>query len=226
MTSQLLFPSIFVDNRQEIFKENKGKFLVIEGIDCSGKSTQSGLLLKYLMKNNIPSVFFTFPDYTTNSGVKIKNYLQGKSNFDKNYFEMLQHINKVEKQNIILDYLKNGYYVICNRYIESQYVYGQLEGYSLDCLMSINDSLPQSNIVFVLDLPIHIIKSRLEGRKRKYGKVDRYEENTELLEKAREKYLELAQKFDNWIVIDCYKKGMKQINEEIISKLTLVLKVI
>ena len=221
-----LFPSIFVDNRQ-ISNDNKGKILTMDGIDASGKRTQSGLLLRHFMRNDIPCTFYSFPDYTTNSGILIKKYLQGNLPImTKREFEKMNMINKLEKKRDILEHLNNGYYVVCDRYIESQYVYGQLEGFELDYIQSINEDLPQSDIVFILDLPIRVIKKRLETRKRKYGRTDKYEENIDFLSKAREKYLELAQKFDNWIVIDCYKKTMKQINQEIISKLTLVLKVI
>ena len=57
----------------------KGKLIVIEGTDCSGKETQSKLLIEKLNKNNIKCEYFSFPNYSSPSGKIVGLSFLGKS---------------------------------------------------------------------------------------------------------------------------------------------------
>ena len=56
----------------------KGKLIVIEGLDGSGKGTQSTLLLKKLGGLDIPAVKVSFPDYEDRASGALKMYLDGE----------------------------------------------------------------------------------------------------------------------------------------------------
>lgn len=56
----------------------RGKLIVIEGTDCSGKQTQSDLLLKYLNDNGIKTKKFSFPMYDTPTGKIVGGPYLGK----------------------------------------------------------------------------------------------------------------------------------------------------
>ena len=59
-----------------------GKLIVIEGVDASGKATQTGLLYTYLKEKYEKSEKIEFPDYESNSSSLVKMYLSG--DFGKN----------------------------------------------------------------------------------------------------------------------------------------------
>lgn len=215
----------------------EGKIISIEGIDAVGKTTQTGLLLDYILnEQNITKVkVYSFPDYTTETGKIIYDYLHnpkhdyrtkmftndyGETITGKRVFEIMQKNNKMEKLPGIVQELKSNYTLIMNRYIESQYVYGTLEGFDIHWLKQINSQLPKSDIVFVLALPIHKIKERLKRRKNK----DIYEKNLKFLQKAQDRYFELAQEFDNWIIIGCDGKSSEQIHNDMITRMYLILR--
>ena len=110
---------------------NKGKLIVIEGTDCSGKDTQSKLLVKRLREDGIKIEEKGFPMYNTPTGYIIGANLLGKSNMGKCIFpegttnvpakvaalyyaaDRLYNIESIKK---LLD---NGINVILDRYVES-----------------------------------------------------------------------------------------------------------
>ena len=58
----------------------RGKLIVIEGTDCSGKDTQSNLLVKELNLKGINSIKLSFPMYDTPTGRIIGEAFLGKGN--------------------------------------------------------------------------------------------------------------------------------------------------
>lgn len=214
----------------------EGKIITFEGIDSTGKTTQTGLMLDYILNTEqITKVkVYSFPDYSTETGKTIYDYLHnpkhkyhtslftndnGETITGKKIFELMQKNNKMEKLPGIVQELKSGYTLIMNRYVESQYVYGGLEGFDIHWLRQINNQIPKSDIVFVLVLSIDEIRARLVRRTNR----DIYEKDIQFLKKAQNRYLELAEEHDNWIVIDCNNKTIKQIHNEIVDKMKLVL---
>ena len=109
----------------------KGKLIVIEGNDCSGKETQSQLLLQRLLREGKKVEKLSFPDYNSPTGKIVGGPYLGKEDMIKSYFEegptnvdpkvaalfyaadrryALPEINKL---------IEEGYYVILDRYVES-----------------------------------------------------------------------------------------------------------
>ncbi len=57
---------------------SKGKLIVIEGLDGSGKATQAKLLAQHLARQGMPVREITFPDYDSDSSALVKMYLAGQ----------------------------------------------------------------------------------------------------------------------------------------------------
>ncbi len=59
-------------------KNEKGLFVVIEGIDHTGKETQSKILVKRLKRSGFKTSYFDFPQYKQRSAVFVEDYLTGE----------------------------------------------------------------------------------------------------------------------------------------------------
>jgi len=173
----------------------KGLIIGIEGIDASGKRTQSSLLESWLREKGIQTKTLSFPDYKTYLGIELKRFFSGERSYSPRVRHMLLAANRWEKREEIENYLSEGIIVIMDRYTESNLVYGVANGLPLDWLIGLEEGLPRTNLVIVLDAPTRKIFNRKTNPK------DKYEENLALQERARTIYLELAKRF-RWVVID------------------------
>lgn len=63
----------------------KGKLIVIEGLDGSGKATQTGLLYRALEKSGTAVRKISFPDYSSDSSALVKMYLNGEFGSDPDW---------------------------------------------------------------------------------------------------------------------------------------------
>ncbi len=108
----------------------KGKFIVFEGIDGSGKSTQLKMLAEALRENGIKCVETLEPTYGT-VGVVLHDILSGKKKADPKVTaalfvaDRLDHLTNAE--NGVIKMLEEGITVICDRYYFSSYAYQSVE---------------------------------------------------------------------------------------------------
>ena len=65
----------------------RGKLIVVEGTDCSGKETQTNLLMKILENNDIPVTKFSFPNYESPTGKIIAGPYLGKPYVSNSWFK-------------------------------------------------------------------------------------------------------------------------------------------
>jgi thymidylate kinase len=104
-----------------------GKFIVFEGIDCSGKTTQAKRLVDYLNNELHKPAVFTFEPGDTEYGKHLRLAMGGEYNKEKisnaeNLFLFLA--DRVHHMRIkVIPLLMKGYYVICDRYIYSTDAY-------------------------------------------------------------------------------------------------------
>lgn len=180
-------------------KFKSGKLIVFEGLDKSGKTTQSKILHKYLTCNyNESTQYLSFPDYSTSIGQEIKDFLQGNSKYNNQVKHLLLAANRWEKKEKIEEYLNQGNSVIINRYYQSNLAYGKANGLDYEWLSNIDKGLPKEDITIFLDIDPEIsIKRGLVNN----FQLDEFEKNKEFLRKVRENYLEMAKK-NNWVKID------------------------
>lgn len=215
----------------------RGKLIIVEGTDCSGKETQTNMLCERLTGDGIAVYKTGFPMYDTPTGKIIggpylgKEYIssgwfnEGASNVDPKvaslYFAADRRYNIAK----INEKLENGYHVILDRYVYSNMAHqgGKITDsvdrkkmYEwLDKLEFGLLELPRPDIAIFLHMPYEqacmLKKSRAE-------KADQHESDVEHLKHSEQAYIELANAYD-WKTIECniesQIKSIKDINDEI-----------
>jgi len=169
--------------------------ICIEGIDASGKATQSNLLCERLNNSGFVCESIGFPDYRTPIGLNIRAYLNGDFPLSPEVRQLLYVANRWEKSADIIDWLNSGKLVVADRYIPSGLAYGLANGLDLEWMLSLEEGLPSSDLVIVLDISVKTAVKRFLRRR------DIYEKKESYLKKVRESYLHLSKKF-GWVVID------------------------
>ena len=183
--------------------------IVIEGGDQAGKKTQSELLAKALKARKLKTKIFSFPDYTTPIGKKIKNYLNGKQKFPPQVIHCLLAANRWEKLDEIKKAISKNSVLIMNRYYQSNLIYGLVNGLPAKWLEHLDAGLPQADLVIVLDV------KQKEAFKRKQSRRDKFEKNKEFSQKISSAYRTLAKK-KHWKVIDA-SKTKDQVHNEVMK---------
>lgn len=192
---------------------NKGRLIVLEGMDKAGKGTQCKLLNEYLNKNGKKSQVLDFPDYTTALGKEIRKFLNGKNNFPLEVQHMLLSANRWEKKETILNILNTGTTIIMDRYYQSNLVYGLSNGLDLDWLANLDKGLPKEDLVIILEI------SSNTSNKRVINHRDIFEKNNNLLIKVKKNYQKLAQIY-GWYIIDG-ERSIKEVHQNICNLLRI-----
>ena len=108
-----------------------GKFIVIEGTDCSGKETQSKLLVEKLEKLGKKAIRLTFPNYDSPTGKIVGGpylgkkeicecwFKEGAVNLDPKVASLYYAADRKYNENSIKKYLDDDYFIICDRYVSS-----------------------------------------------------------------------------------------------------------
>ncbi|MES2437326.1 MAG: deoxynucleoside kinase [Patescibacteria group bacterium] len=228
----------------------KGKFIVIDGIDGSGKATQVGLLKKRLLKEKVKVKTIDFPRYYNNFfGKLIGEYLSGKYGdfieVDPRIASVLYAADRLESSKDIKKWLDEGYVVIADRYVSANQIHqaGKVENLKerqeflkwLDTMEYKVFGIPKPDKVIYLDVPYEVSKEWLQKkvslRKKKYldgGNKDVAEDNLIHLKNSRASALLLAESNKNWTRIECCD-GMvcmlpEQVNDEVYKVVKKIIK--
>lgn len=163
----------------------KGKFIVFEGIDGCGKSTQSALLHNFLKKNNIPCQKTAEPT-EGEIGLLLRKYLSGKAAAPASAMAMLFAADRLEhitsERDGILSLLEDGITVICDRYVLSSCAY-QAEEIGLKEVIGLNQkalSLCPPDLTVLLEISPRNALSRIDSR----GSREYYEGEGRLMKTA------------------------------------------
>lgn len=172
-----------------------GQLIVIDGIDQSGKKTQTELLARKIRHHGFSCIIWSFPAYHTVIGRRLKAYLVGKEKLELRVIHLLYAANKWEVAAKINEQKARGIVVIANRYTPSNLAYGAVHGLSLNWLKTLEADLPKPNQIFILDVPVKISFGR------KTRQRDIHEEDAAYLNRVRRMYLRLAKQYD-WTVVN------------------------
>ena len=167
-----------------------GCFIVFEGIEGSGKTTQLNLLAQKLEKQKYDVVKTREPTKYL-IGNLIRNILYGNFQVEDETLALLFAADRVEHtKKIILPALKQGKIVLCDRYLYSSLSYqtiGISKPLSLEWIKTINKYAVQPDIIIYLDVPAEVGLYRLESGQRRI-KDYKYFLNEKKLNKIREMY--------------------------------------
>lgn len=159
-----------------------GKFIVIEGIDGAGKSTQAEILSKKLKLNL--KVLTTYEPTNSPIGMLIRKQLKNEWQISNQCLELLfaadraDHLNKQ-----IIPALQNNVIVICDRYIPSSLAYGSIANDFL-WIMALNQQFIIPDIIIYLDIDPRISLARLQKER---NSLELYEK-LETLQKVSQNY--------------------------------------
>ncbi len=190
-------------------------FIVFEGIDGAGSTTQSKLLYEFLVSKGF-NVLLTKEPTNSEIGKLIRKALKKEielSNLTLQLLFIADRANHLEKE--ILPALKSGKIVVCDRYFLSTIAYGMLD-LDRDWLINLNSKFLFPHIIFLLDVDPKIAIKRISSSK---SEKELFEKE-EILKKVRENYLQLAKEFKNVYIIDA-SKSIEEVFEsvkEIVSK--------
>lgn len=218
----------------------KGKFIVLDGNDGSGKATQSKLLRGHLAEAGIDSIMMDFPAYDRNFfGAFIGECLAGKRgdflHMDPKIASALYALDRLESSENIRTALEKGKVVIADRFASSNQIHqgGKIADEQertifltwLDKMEHEILKIPRPDFIIYLRVPVEIsLKLLLEKRATKNqllgaGVKDTVEEDRTYLERSHETANWLATHQPNWKVVDCAGgdgiRSIEDIHEEI-----------
>ncbi|MCX6712544.1 MAG: deoxynucleoside kinase [Candidatus Vogelbacteria bacterium] len=223
----------------------KGKFIVIDGADGSGKATQAELLVRRLKKEKIKVKKIDFPQYENNFfGHLLGECLAGKYGdfiaIPPRIASVLYAADRFESSTEIRQWLADGYIVVADRYASANQIHqgGKIADPRkrtkflkwLDQMEFGVFNIPRPDIIIYLHVPLAIgqelIKKRVEeNRKNKTvkAKKDLAESNLKYLAESQKSAIKIVKKNNAWQMIDCAKEGKilgrEEINQLIYDKL-------
>lgn len=193
----------------------QGKFIVFDGLDGSGQSTQAKLLNDFLINEGREVVLTKEPTLDSETGKRIKEVLDKRSEMDAGELqELFAKDRKEHLENTIIPALKEGKIVICDRYFFSSFAFGKASGLDLDWLIKINDEFLLPDLTFILKVSPEICMERIDKRNFETGKERTLFEEKEKLEKTWEVYQNLPSMFNNIHLIEG-ERPIPEIFEEI-----------
>ena len=221
----------------------KGKLIVLDGGDGSGKATQTALLVSKLQKEKIKVKTLDFPQYDANFfGSFIGACIRGEHGdfvkTDPYVASVLYAADRFESKKKIEDWLSKGNTVVLDRYVSANQMHqgGKIQDTKklkefltwLDTMEFSVFKVPRPDVIVYLDVPVHTSTKLLSGAQSKKtylkGKKDQTETNAKYLEDSRKGALSIIKKENNWKKINCIFRGEMKSKEDIQEEIWSVVK--
>lgn len=206
--------------------KRKGKLIILEGIDGSGKSTQTKLLLGRLQKEGHRTEQISFPQYGKKSAGPIEEYLNGvygtPANVNPYAASLFYAIDRFDLSEKIRAALAQGTIVISDRYVDSNAGHqgGKIKNlgtrarflkWLYDLEYGILD-VPKPDLVLILHVSPavgqHLVTKKEKRAYLKQGTHDAHEADLTHLAAAERSYLWLAKTYpQNHRLVECIRKG-------------------
>jgi dTMP kinase len=217
----------------------KGKFIVIDGTDGSGKATQVKLLAERLKKEGKKVQIVDFPEYYDNFFGKFIGHCLSEQYYNwlkvhPKIASVVYAADRFESKQKIEGFIKRGYVVIANRYVSANQIHqgGKIMSSKkrADFIKWLDEmeyevfKIPRPDITLYLSLPIPIVLKLIGERdgkmKREYlkKKKDVHENDVNFLINSRKSAMWLVNKIPNFYKIDCSAKGAILSRESIHEK--------
>lgn len=210
----------------------KGKFIVIDGTDGSGKGTQLEYLRDRMVKENHDVETADFPQYGNPSAFFVEKYLRGEygtaDEVGAYRGSLFYALDRYDASFLMRNQLNDGKIIISNRYVSASMGHqtGKIKDpVERDKFVDWLDNLeygicniPRPDLTIFLYVPPEIgqkLVDEKEAREYTKGKKrDIHEADLEHLKNATEAFKYVADKF-NWVTIDCTKDGKLMTREEV-----------
>ena len=219
-------------------------FIVLEGVDGSGKSTQIANLQRLFAEQGIPTEYLHFPRFDAPYfGDLIARFLRGElgsvEQVDPYIVAMLYAGDRRDAAEMIRGWIAEGRVVICDRYVYSNIGYqcakvadNEERERLREWILSLEYDyfkIPRPDVSLFLDVPFAFTERKLlqeqrEGDDRAYlhGKKDIHEQSMDLQRQVRQVYIDAAQYDEAMHVVACSHDGEMASPEEIFGRIKAV----
>jgi dTMP kinase len=226
----------------------RGKLIVIDGTDGSGKTTQMNLLSKRLKKEGLKVKTIHFPHYENFIGGFIGHCLTEQYynfiNVHPKIVSLLYAADRWESREEIKKYLKEGYIVVLDRYVSANQIHqgGKIANIRkradfikwLDELEYEVFKIPRPDLTLYLSLPLSLVEVLIKERNKKSvrayagNKKDVHEVDLEFKKNSIKSAMWLSKFLKNFIKIECSEKekilSREEIHEMVYGKVKKILK--
>ena len=204
----------------------RGKLIVIDGTDGSGKRTQTALLLGRLRQGRVRAEAISFPQYSKSFfGELVGRYLRGEfglsSAVDPHMASVVFALDRWAARTRILEWLDAGAVVLADRYVSANagHQSAKIEDpvKRREFVQWVNRmeyevlGLPRPDVCLFLHVPWRIAQALVEQKPdRPYlegARRDIHEADAEHLRRAEQAYVEMAQQGSEWRTIECCVEG-------------------
>lgn len=213
----------------------RGKLIVIDGNDGSGKATQAELLEEALVSLKKKVMQISFPRYEeTFFGRELRKALDGQygdfGSLDPRLASLLYTLDRWASKDVIHNALRAGRYVICDRYVSANQIHqgGKIKSIAkrkeflawLDNLEFHELGIPRPTVSIYLDVPPALSKELMSKKTR-----DIVENNPEYLENSHKSAQWLIrQDPERWLHVKCSRRSLMRSREEIHTEIITGLK--
>ena len=200
----------------------KNLFIVFEGIDSSGKTTQAELLKNSLIANKEQAVISPEPSNGI-IGNLIRQALKQRVVFSKDrdlfdrqmayLFAADRHDHLYNDVDGVFKLIKDNYHVISTRYYFSSLAYNCDNVEQFDFIQKLNDRFPDPDLTIYIDIPIEVSLSRLQER----SLPEIYETKAKLT-KVKEQYRQIFSAYKGETIAIDGTQNLQQIHQQIVER--------
>ncbi|KAJ3875912.1 P-loop containing nucleoside triphosphate hydrolase protein [Lentinula edodes] len=213
----------------------RGAFIVVEGLDRSGKTTQAEIMRRRIQAGGREVVCIKFPDRSTPIGKMIDSYLHSQSDLDDHVVHLLFSANRWEFASTILSYLEQGKLVLCDRYAFSGIAFSvakssetpistashsessleKLSPITLPWARAPDSALPSPDLTMFLDISPEVALTRGGYGEERYEKADMQRRVRNVFEEIGRQVGATVEEAGNgrWVVVDA-GRDMSAVTEE------------
>ena len=198
--------------------DKKGKLIILEAGDASGKETQTRLLYERLMSEGRDVTRVSFPDYESDSSALVRMYLRGDfgtqaadvdayaasaffavdryASFHMKWGEMYRKGGVILSDRYTTSNLAHQAVKLATKEARHEY-FSWLEDFEYSRL-----GLPRPDLVVFLDMPPEASDRLLAARAKETGAADIHEKDKKYLHRVHDAYAEAAKLF-GWVRVVC-----------------------
>ena len=189
----------------------KGRFIVIEGLDGSGQTTQANLLKDCLEKKGFKVMLTKEPTLDSDAGKEIERILNEEIIISPTQLQELFAEDRAEHlRHTIAPSLESEKIVISDRYFLSSLAFGTADWASLNYLICLNKEFLEPDLTILLKVSPRACIKRIKKR----GIKQTLFEKEKQLEKVWQVYEKLAKRFKNIVIVNG-EKSIEEIHEKV-----------